>query len=144
MKWLARCLLVIIAALVIPFLKITIDDSLFAILYTIIGIMFPLEIGQTMIFPFSEIKNTAFVKRYRSMLARVRNISIILFTIATIGILFKDKNFVLNKSILHFELKNLLISFILFCIFSFIRNFLKISQLKDEIDDKIRESKQKS
>jgi hypothetical protein len=143
MKWLVRCLLIIIAALIIPLLEITIDDNIFAILYTIIGIMFPLEISQTMIFPFSEIENTTFVKRYRTMLARVRNISIILFTITTIGILFKDKNFVLSRGVLHFELKNLLISFILFCIFSFIRNFLKISQLKDEIDDKIRESKQK-
>jgi hypothetical protein len=143
MKWLVRCLLIIIVALAIPFFNMAIDDNLFAILYTIIGIMFPLEISQTMIFPFSEIENTAFVKRYRTMLARVRNISIVLFSIATIGILFKNKNFIFKKNIFHLEFKNLLISFILFCIFSFIRNFLMLSQLKDEIDDKIRESKQR-
>jgi hypothetical protein len=133
----------VIVALVIPFLKITIDDDIFAILYTIIGIMFPLEINQTMIFPFSEIENPVFVKRYRTVLARVRNISIILFAVVTVGVLFKNKNFVFNKSILHFEFRNLLVSCILFCILSFVRNFLKISHLKDEIDDKIRENKHK-
>lgn len=135
MKWICRIILVIIFTLIFIFTNLNITTDAISVLYTLCGILFPLGISQTLSFPFSEIPNDDFVKKYRSNIANVRTVFVVLFLCLTlfyaIVSFVKEQRFVLCFTF----------AFCLYTITHFSLNFLKLTKLKDEIDDLIRKQK---
>ncbi len=153
MKWLIRCILIIISSLIFFLLKIQISETVLSALYTVSGVLFPIALSQIMSFSFSNIYSKTVVTKYRKQLSNLRKTFIVLFSIETflfvitIGIQNVDskintakeissKSKSINTLIINsFDIKYIAISFIIFCIVYFSLNFIQLAKLKDEIED---------
>ena len=90
MKWFFRIIIIIIVAFGLQYTPITFSDDFCFVVYTVIGIMFPLALNQKMTFAFIEIPNDKFVKEQRKRLAKIMYSYIILFAFATAILLLKS------------------------------------------------------
>lgn len=135
MKWFLRITLVLFVSVVLSFFNIVIDADMLNIVFTVLGIMFPIMLSQIMAFSFLDIKNKKIVSRYRENLNTIRTTSVVLFSIETALFLFKKESF------FFFNMDTLCFSFLIFCFAYFMVNFLKLAKLKDEIEDDIRKSR---
>jgi hypothetical protein len=121
---------------------IIISDDSFSVMYTVIGIIFPLALSQIMAFSFTEIQNNQYIERQRTQLGKIRNLYIFLFVIATLLLLLKSTSINFQWKLIRFDIKDLIIVYFVFCLFYFVINFISLANLKNQIDDKIRETKQ--
>jgi len=137
-KWFLRVFVVIIASFIFSYFPIEFDGDFLSGFYTVIGIMFPLALTLATSFSFFEVTNNVLVERQRKQLKEIRNIFIILFSIATLFFLFKSVTFRFTWKWVKFNLSSFLAMYFLFCIAYFIRNFALLAILKDELDDAIR------
>jgi hypothetical protein len=143
-KWFLRFLIVIILSFGFSYIPIEFDKDFLSGFYTVIGIMFPLALTLITSFTFFEVTNDVFVKRQRKQLKDIRNIFIILFSIATLFFLFKSVTFCISWKWVKFKMASFLAIYFLFCIGYFIRNFALLAILKDELDDAVRAFKIRS
>lgn len=152
-KWIARTILIIIISILLSNTNFIINDSVFNIMFTIIGIFFSISISQIMSFSFIGVENSEYVKRRKKNLNRIRKIFIWLFGITTFLFLLPDSFALMNKffelinSKIKFDISFLQIKFIylklcllLFVVIFYIYNFIKLSNLKSDIDEDIRNS----
>jgi hypothetical protein len=137
-KWSLRILIILILSSAVSYFPLNISDDVFSELYMIIGIMFPIALSQIMAFSFGEIENDTFVKRYRDQLKIIRGVFIILFIVSTIIFLIKSERHCFQLKFLRFDNQCLYIVFYIFCLYYYIRNFISLVQLKDEIEDELR------
>ena len=150
-KWIARIILIIIISIFLSNTNFIVNDNVFNIMFTIIGIFFSISISQIMSFSFIGVENSEYVKRRKKNLNRIRKIFIWLFGITTTlflspnSIPFLNKLFELINSKIKFDISFLQIKFIylklcllLFVVIFYIYNFIKLSNLKSDIDEDIR------
>jgi|GEM_PF-1534448 len=146
-KWFLRVGSIVIASLTLSYVPAHVWDRLFATgflatIYTVIGIMFPLGLNQIISFSFAEVERDAFVNRYRGDLDKIRNIFVCLFAVSTIVFLLQYfVDCAVQWRFVRFDLRCLYLAFMAFCLIYYIRNFIALAKLKNEIEDKIREAK---
>ena len=92
-------------------------------------------------FSFYEVPNNQFVVEKRTELKYIRNMFIILFFISTLFFLFKSVSFNFSWKWIKFNSTSFFAIFYLYCICFFIKNFVSLAVLKDELDDEIRKLK---
>jgi len=138
-KWFLRAILIVLSSLGMSYIPTRVETFVFTEIYTVIGIMFPLALSQIMTFSFSEIENDSFVKRYRQQLVAIRGVFIVLFALATAVIfLVQSVNYCFIYKFIKFSIRKLYLVYYIFCLVYFIINFIKLANLKDEIEDEIR------
>ena len=146
-KWFLRASLILTISLIIPYLPFPITDRLFitnflSTVYTVIGIMFPLSLNQIMSFSFLGIERDAFVTKYRGELDKIRRSFVFIFAIATVAFMFHYFiEFNLYWKFIKFDIRNVYIVFLGYCLFYYGYNFVALAKLKNEIEDKIRETR---
>jgi len=141
MKWLLRIILVIIFGFTLQYTPLSFSDSFCGVIYTVIGIMFPLALNQIMTFAFTEIPNDKFVIRQRERLSKIRTSYIILFAFATIALLMNSLTLKYENKWIKFDVRFLIGSYLIFTLVYYIENFISLAKLKDQIDDEIRKLK---
>jgi hypothetical protein len=141
MKWLFRIIIIVIVAFGLQYTPITFSDDFCFVVYTVIGIMFPLALNQKMTFAFIEIPNDKFVKEQRNRLAKIMYSYIVLFAIATAVLLLKSLALNFEWEWIKFDFKFFIGSYFIFTLIYFIGNFISLAKLKDQIDDEIRKLK---
>lgn len=139
-KWFFRVFYIIILSIIFSYSPIRCGDTFFSVIYTVIGIMFPVALSQIMAFSFSDIENDKFVQRYRGQLSNIRLVFVILFSIATVVFLVRSVSFKFQWKLLKFDIQFLHGVYLLFCLFYFVRNFVSLAKLKNEIEDEIRKA----
>jgi uncharacterized membrane protein YcjF (UPF0283 family) len=102
--------------------------------------MFPVALSQIMAFSFSDVENDKFVQRYRGQLSEIRLVFVILFSIATGIFLIKSTSFKFQWKWIKFDIQSLYAIYLLFCLFYFVRNFVSLAKLKNEIEDELRKT----
>jgi len=137
-KWFFRIFVIIIASFGFSYVPIEFNTDFLSGFYTVIGIMFPLALTLITSFSFFEVTNNVLVKRQREQLKDIRNIFIVLFSIATLFFLFKSVSFNFSWKWIRFNMTSFYAMYFLFCIGYFIRNFALLAILKEELDDAIR------
>ncbi len=137
-RWLYRGLGVLCFSVLFSSLSVQIDENSLSVLYTVAGIMFSLGLIQIMSFSFAEVSNDKFVEMFRPQLRKVRVSFIVLFALSSFLFIFKNNRF--SASLYFFKIDSLKVItvFQCFCLFYFIRNFLALQKMKDEIEDEIR------
>jgi len=138
--WFLRIFFLIIVSFGLSYTPMRISDDFFSVMYTVIGIMFPLALSQTTIFSFNEIENDKFIEKRKEQLSMIRIIFISLFSLATIVFIFKTSCFRISWKWVRYDIKFLFFSYLLFCLLFYIVNFVDLIKLKDEIDDEIRKN----
>jgi Ca2+/Na+ antiporter len=109
----------------------------------VLGIMFPVGLSQIMSFSFTDVENDKFVDRYRDQIVAIRNVFVILFVIATVVIFVHETlKYKFEWKIIKFNTDSLCLVYFVFCLLYFIINFVRLSELKNEIEDIIRKDKQ--
>jgi hypothetical protein len=139
-KWLRRVLVIILVAWLLSYTPFGCPDRVIIGIYTVIGIMFPIALSQIMSFSFANIENDNFVLRYRKQLSYIRTVFIVLFSLATIIFILSPFPLKISWKILKFDLQNLFLFYYISCLYYFVRNFISLAVLKDEIDDAIRKN----
>jgi len=140
-KWLLRAIVMLGISILCGYLPLTFGNDFFSVTYTVIGIMFPVAFSQIMAFSFSEIENDRFVERYRGQLSSIRTVFVVLFSLATLVFLAKGYCFSFSFKWFRFKIKSVFVVYLLFCLIYFVRNFVSLTRLKDEIEDEVRKSK---
>lgn len=145
MKWLIRLLIVFVVAIIFSLLTqitdITFSTGFFNTLFTVIGVMFSISMSLVMSFTLSDISNINFVSLQRGKIKNIQKIFVILFIIASLIFIFSSKEITFSIKLFTFSFCCLYASSYLFIIGYFIINFLSLFDLKNEIEDKIREAK---
>ena len=141
--WFLRIFSLIIVSFGLSYTPIRISDDFFSVMYTVIGIMFPLALSQTMVFPFNKIENDKFVEKRRRQLSTIRIIFIVLFSFSTAVFIFKTACLTINWKWVRYDIRFLFFSYLLFCLLFYIINFTDLIKLKDEVDDEIRKYNKK-
>jgi hypothetical protein len=139
-KWFFRGFFIIVVSFIFSYSPIDCSDGFFSGIYTVIGIMFPVALSQIMAFSFSDIENDKFVQRYRGQLSDIRFVFVVLFSIATIVFLIKSVSFKFQWKWIKFDIQFLYGIYLLFCLFYYIRNFVSLAKLKNEIEDEVRKA----
>jgi len=142
-KWFRRTFSIIILSFGFSYMPVRFSDDFFSVMYTVLGIMFPLALSQIMAFSFSEIENDKFIEKRRSQLSGIRIIFVILFIFATVAFIFKTLCFKISWRWIRFDIKSLFFIYLLFCLYYYIKNFIELAKLKDEVDDEIRKDNKK-
>ena len=136
--WFLRIFALAAVSFCLSYMPIRVSDDFFSVMYTVIGIMFPLALSQTMAFSFSEVENDKFVEKRRGQLSKIRIIFIVLFSLSTGVFIFKTACIRINWKWIRYDIKFLFFSFLLFCLLFYIVNFISLIKLKDEVDGEIR------
>lgn len=115
------------------------EESTVSTLYTVSGIMFSIGMSLIVTTSASDIKNKNYRKGIRTEIKSVRDKFIMCFALISLIYVFLPINepescFVIYK-VIQLNYSHLLICIMLYSIIYFIRNFLAIQQLKDEIED---------
>jgi len=141
-KWCIRVLLFLLLSFGATYIPITVTLGFLEQTYTIIGIMFPIALSQIMAFSFTEVDNDTFVKRFRQHLAGIRSLFIIFFVFVSI-LLFAAHIYTncIRFYFLQFDIKKACLVGYGYSLVYYIRNFISLAHLKDEIDDEIRKFK---
>jgi hypothetical protein len=140
-KWFLRAGVILSVSLLCGYLPLKFGNDFFSVIYTVIGIMFPVALSQIMAFSFGDIENDRFIERYRGQLSRVRNTFVVLFSLATLVFLLKGYGSTFCFKWFKFNIPSLFGVYLLFCLVYFIRNFISLARLKDEIEDEVRKNK---
>lgn len=140
-KWFFRAGVILGISLFCGYLPLGFGDDFFSVIYTVIGIMFPIALSQIMAFSFGDIENDRFTERYRGQLSGVRTVFVVLFSLATLAFLLKGCGFIFRFKWFRFNIQSLFGVYLLFCLIYFIRNFVSLAKLKDEIEDEVRKNK---
>lgn len=111
-------------------------------IFTAIGVLFSVAMSLIIAFNTKDITNKNLKKRLRLRMANVRNVLIIYFFIAVIGLLLlkhvpNTVNLALPKSDIRLEYNFPLgyMAFLVWCILIYIVNFLRIHKNYEEIED---------
>ena len=140
MKWFYRTSLIVFISIIIASCKIIFDDNYFDVIYTVLGIMFSVGMGQILSFSFSDITNIDFVQHQRTQLQKILIVFVILFAIVTLIYIFHNKNYVCKYKNFIVSLNSIYGTFFIFCMVYFIQNFFSMFDLKNEIEDLIRKT----
>ena len=141
MKWLFRISFVVIIAFGLQYTPLSFSENFCSVIYTIVGILFALALNQIMAFNFTEVQNDKFIERHRGRLSKVRNVYIFLFVFATMALLLESFPLKHEWKWIKLDAKFLIGSYLIFTLGYFIRNFILLAKLKDQIDDEIRKMK---
>ncbi len=141
MKWFYRTSLIVFISIIVASCKIIFDDNYFDVIYTVLGIMFSVGMGQILSFSFSDITNIDFVQHQRTQLQKILIVFVILFAIVTLIYIFHNKNYVCKYKNFIVSLNSIYGTFFIFCMVYFIQNFFSMFDLKNEIEDLIRKTK---
>jgi hypothetical protein len=137
-KWSLRAIFLIAISLVLSHFSFEISEDIFSEIYMVVGIMFPIALSQIMAFSFRDIENEVFINRYRKQLNNIRTVFIVLFTISTFIFLIKSTKYCIQFHYIKWDIRNIFLAYYIFCLYYFIRNFISLANLKDEIEDEIR------
>lgn len=140
MKWFYRTSLIVFISIIVASCKIIFDDNYFDVIYTVLGIMFSVGMGQILSFSFSDITNIDFVQHQRTQLQKILIVFVILFAIVTLIYIFHNKNYVCKYKNFIVSLNSIYGTFFIFCMVYFIQNFFSMFDLKNEIEDLIRKT----
>jgi len=144
MKTLIRIAVVLLVSIPVSYFPLSCSQEFYSVIYTVLGIMFSIALSQLMSFSFTEVSNPGYVQMHRSQLKKIRNRFIEQFSGATIFFLFSDFQLSFKFGFLRFNFNALVFTYLIFCLIYFIWNFIDLSNLKDSIEDQIRESKFKT
>ncbi len=138
-KWFLRILIIVLFSICTSSFGVHFSQEYFNTMFTVLGIMFSVALSQVLTFSFTEVTNEDFVKKQRQQLKNIQNIFIVLFAVLTMIFLCSCKDIIFIKiRFISLSTNNLFGVFNLFCIYYFIRNFIALVNLKNEIDDRIR------
>lgn len=140
-KWFVRVAIVLAVSTALSSTGFSCGEVVLSVLYTVLGIIFSITMSLQMSFSFVDVENDEYVKRFRGQISRLRAISIVLFSIATILFVFSSSPFHTSFGPVSLDMGITSSVFIAYCLLSFGFNFRVLSQTKEEIEDAIRRSR---
>lgn len=141
MKTLTRIALVLMFSVGLSYLTLPCSQEIYSVIYTVLGIMFSIALSQLMSFSFTEVSNPNYVARQRNQLKTIRKRFIIQFTGGTLFFLLSSSRFHFQIGWLKLEFQAVVFTYMIYCLIYFVINFIELSNLKDSLEDQIRESR---
>ncbi|GAB7141312.1 hypothetical protein RsTz2092_12840 [Deferribacterales bacterium RsTz2092] len=121
-------------------LNITFSEGFISTIYNVSGIVFSIGLGLIVSFSIDGVKERDHIITIRKNIRNVRSAFIKYFVMATFVYLFyshiPNQAIQIKNITIKFDSSWLAVIFILFSILYFIRNFIDIQKLKDDIFDK--------
>ena len=140
LKWILRILIATVLAVLLESkgIKIDEDGTVIPVLISIIGIIMPIAVSQSLAMPFDEIDNQEYVDRIRKNIGYVTKCFVYLLIFATIFFIkpYPDHEFVFGW--LKVSLHALSDYYILGILIYYCFNFLELIKLKNDLSDKLR------
>lgn len=139
-KWIIRILVATVLAVLLESKGIEIDEdgTIIPVLISIIGIIMPIAVSQSLAMPFDQIDNQEYVDRIRANIGYVTKCFVYLLIFATIFFIkpypdheFKFKWFKVSLHVLSDY-------YIFWILIYYCFNFLELIKLKNELSDEIR------
>lgn len=143
-KHLAIITLIAVTTPLLSMLGISVAANQLSTLFTVNSIMFSIGLGLIAGFKITGVKNRTYIAEIRHNVKEVRNVFIILFSLSALSFMISPLNERPLTLSLHgytFSLDLLLLSalVVVYSTIYFIRNFLAIQKLNDDIFDRLLE-----
>ena len=136
-RWCFRGVMIAALSVILVLLNVKIAQPVVSVIYTVNGIMFSVAMSQLVSFSFTEVENDTFVRDQRSQLLYVRTVFIILFSLSTIAFVVSDICEICKI------INPICFSILVFSLVYNVVNFCSMVKTKDEIEDKIRDSRKR-